>query len=166
MTIKRPTIGDFAQGLNIQQYDKTAQKKSDNRSKKCNDTLERVDLNIIQRQMYRRLMYGIYDYESEQIGAMSHATIVKIVLDHEKAKRLLHVMKAKKYYEAEDKLINAILPKAKQVSKKDHNWFLPLPKDATLRKLGISTKQIIDRFIEKNLLPKNFYEITPNNITL
>ena len=161
------TIGDFAQGKISSLYDNSLQSKFEkNRNKKCNDTLEKLELNIIQRQMYRRLMYGLYEYNSEQIASMSPETITKIVLDNDKAKKVLHVMKAKVYYKDEDTLVNAILPQAKEMAKKDYNWFLPLPKEATLRKLGISTKEIVDKFIEKHLLPKNFYELSANTLTL
>lgn len=167
MILKKTTIGDFAQGVKFKSYDNSFQKRSENsRKNTVNDTVERLQLNIVQRQMYRQLMYGIYEYQGEQLLALTPEAITKIVLNYEKAKRLLHVMKAKKYYEAENKLIDAIIPKAKEISKKDYNWYLPLPKEATLKKLGITTKEIIDKFIEKHLLPKNFYELSEDIIVL
>ena len=46
--------------------------------------------------MYRRLMYGLDNYSNEERAVMSPVQITKIIKEHEKAKRYLHIMKAKK----------------------------------------------------------------------
>lgn len=127
--------------------------------------MEKVHLNLVQRQMYRRLMYGLKEYQPEQIAAMSPATISKIVEDYKKAKRALHVLKAKKHYAAETNLMNALFPN-QNIGTKDFDWYLDIPKNVTLRSLGISTKQVIDEFISRKLLPKNFYSLTPENVQM
>jgi hypothetical protein len=43
---------------------------------------------------------------------------------------------------------------------------MDLPKSATLRSLGISTKEVIDEFIKRRLLPQNFFTITPENVEI
>lgn len=142
-------------------YDKTYQskvKEKKNYSKRVQNSMESVELNIIQRQMYRRLIYGLRDFSEEQIKAMSPGTKYKIIVDYSKAKECLTIMKAKKIYKAETMLLNAIFPL--KTGDRDKDWLLPIPKEYTLRKLGISVKDIINSFINKNLLPKNFFELS------
>ena len=174
---KYPSITETAQGIIsydkdgnqvIQRYDKTYQKKSDFKPKHILQTsqdLEKIHLNIIQRQMFRRLMYGLKEYTPEQMAAMSPSVITNIVEDYKKAKRALHVLKAKRYYHAETKLLNAIFPNM-EIGTKDFDWYLDVPKNVTLRSLGISTKEVIDEFINRRLLPKNFYAVTPENVSM
>lgn len=130
------------------------------RKKKVNNTCEKVNLNAIQREMYRRLMYGLNNYSNEERATMTPVQITKIIKDHEKAKRYLHIMKAKKYYQDETKLMNAIFPH-RPTGIKDNDWFLYLPKSVTLNKLNIGPKDIIEEFIKRKLLPTNFYELKP-----
>jgi hypothetical protein len=61
--------------------------------------------------------------------------------------------------------MNAIFPSF-NIGSKDHDWLLELPKTVTLRSLGISTKEVIDEFIKRKLLPKNFHTITIQNVAL
>lgn len=174
---KYPAVTATAQGIItydkdgrqiVQRYDKTYQKKSDYKPSHVAQTasdIEKVHLNMIQRQMFRRLMYGLKEYTPDQMSAMSPSAITQIVEDYKKAKRALHVLKAKRYYYAETKLLNAIFPNA-NIGAKDFDWLIDVPKNVTLRSLGISTKEVIDEFIKRKLLPKNFYSITPQNVSL
>lgn len=141
-------------------YDLIQTKQQTARTLKVNNTCEKVILNTIQREMYRRLMYGLDNYNIEERNAMSSAQITKIIKNYEKAKRYLHIMKAKKYYEADTKLLNAIFPHC-PTGIKDSDWFLHIPKNITLNKLGIGPKEIIEEFIKRKLLPTNFYELKP-----
>lgn len=174
---KYPAVTATAQGIItydnqgkqiVQRYETTYQLKSHFKPKHIQKTAEEVDkihLNMIQRQMFRRLMYGLKEYSPEQMASMSPSAITQIVEDYKKAKRALHVLKAKKFYHAETKLMNAIFPNM-NIGSKDFDWFLDIPKNVTLRSLGISTKQVIDEFISRKLLPKNFYSITPENVQM
>lgn len=126
---------------------------------------EKIYLNMVQRQMYRRLMYGMREYDKKQILAMSDKAIRRVESDYKKAKRAIHILKAKKCYHAETKLISVIFNR-KDLGKYDYDWYIDLPKHYTLRKLGIGTKDIIDDFIQRKLLPQNFYELSPENVEL
>lgn len=152
----------------MMRYEDTYQAKAEKRSKNITKTKERIEklhLNLIQRQMYRRLMYGLKEYTPEQIASFSPQTIEKIVDDYKRTKRYLHILKAKKLYSGETKIINAIFPQA-NIGSKDYDWFLDLPKSATLRSLGISTKDVISELIRRKLLPRNFFELTPQTVKL
>lgn len=151
--------------LNLQKYADTYQSKSEFKNKKVQETADRIHLNFVQRQMYRRLMYGLNEYSPEQIAAMTPSVISKVVNDYQRASRTLHVMKAKIFYKKETDLVRSIFPHAK-IGEKDYDWLMELPKSATLKRLGIGTKEIIDEFIKRKLLPKNFLQISPENIEL
>lgn len=137
-------------------YDKLAQNKitRSNNVKRTQEQVEKIHLNMVQRQMFRRLMYGLKEYSPEQIASFSPSTLSRIVSDYNKAKQYLHVLKAKKLFAGETKIINAIF--GTNIGQKDYEWYLDLPKSATLRNLGISTKDVIDEFVNRKLLPKNF----------
>ena len=122
------------------------------------EDLEKIHLNPQQRKLYRTLMYGIKEFTSEELSKMTPLAIGQIVSNYQKATRVLHIMKAKKYYMHENNLINAIFPHAK-IGQKDFDWLIELPKNATLKKLGISTKDVIDEFIRRKLLPKDFLSL-------
>lgn len=174
---KFPSVTATAQGIIsydnqgkqiVTRYANTYQMKSHFKPKhvqKTADDLEKVHLNMIQRQMFRRLMYGLKEYTPEQMASMSPSAITKIVDDYKKAKRALHVLKAKKFFYAETKLMNAIFPNM-NIGAKDFDWYLDIPKNVTLRSLGISTAEVIDEFISRKLLPKNFHSITPENVQM
>lgn len=174
---KYPAVTATAQGIItydkngkqiVQRYESTYQAKSHFKPAHVQQTaadMEKIHLNMIQRQMFRRLMYGLKEYTPEQMASMSPNAITSIVEDYKKAKRALHVLKAKRFYHAETKLMNVIFPDM-NIGTKDFDWYLDVPKNVTLRSLGITTKQVIDEFISRRLLPKNFYTITPENVPL
>lgn len=149
----------------IERYDKTYQSKSHHKPKHVQDTADKIHLNFVQREMYRRLMYGLKEYSPEQIAALSPASISKIVNDYNKASRALHVLKAKKLYKNETNLVNSIFSHV-NIGEKDFDWLIELPKTATLKKLGITTREVINEFIKRKLLPKNFYELSPETVVL
>lgn len=146
-------------------YDDSYAAKADKRQGNIAKAQEKLHLNLIQRQMYRRLMYGLKEYTPEQVASFSPQTIEKIVSDYKKTKRYLHILKAKKYYYAETLIINAIFPHAK-IGSKDYDWFLDLPKNVTLRSLGISTREVVEELIKRKLLPYNFFQLTPESVKL
>jgi hypothetical protein len=134
-------------------------------TKKTPAVLDTMQLNMPQRQMYRRLMYGMKNYDDHERSGMSNRAIARVEKDSLTASRAMHVLKAKRFYDLETKLCKAIFPHAR-IGENDRDWFLELPKTATLKKLGIGTREIIDDFIKRKLLPENFYSINADNIQL
>lgn len=149
----------------LQKYDDTYQAKSELKPPHIAETAERIHLNLVQRQMYRRLMYGLKEYTPDMIAALSPVSISRIVNDYNKASRALHVMKAKKLYKNETNLVNSIFSHV-NIGEKDFDWLIELPKTATLKKLNISTRDVIDEFIKRKLLPRNFYFLSSETIQL
>jgi hypothetical protein len=136
------------------------------RSVNVKSTENTIRLNELQRIMYRRLMYGIKDYTAEQISQMSTKSIADISIAYKKAQKVLHILKAKKYYAAENNLMRALFPK-QNIGDYEEDWtMIPIPKHVTLKKLNINVKEIVDEFIKHKLLPNNFYTLSPNTVSL
>lgn len=123
-------------------------------------------LNMIQRQMYRRIMYGLKEYSPEQILIMGTAIEKRIVKDYCEGRKAIHVMKAKKLYGVETRLINAMFQHIGNIGKYDHEWMLEIDKKYTLTNLQIGVGEIIDEFVKQKLLPKNFYQLDVNNVMI
>lgn len=150
---------------NLPKYAESYQAKAEHKNKNVQKTADNIHLNLVQRQMYRRLMYGLKEYSPEQISAMSYRSITQVVNDYQKASKVLHIMKAKVFYKHETNLIRSIFPHHK-IGDRDLDWLMELPRTATLKKLGISTKDVINEFIKRKLLPSDFFSITPENMQL
>jgi hypothetical protein len=143
------------------QYGKTTYQNQPSHNATAVDIEEGLHLNLIQRPMYRRLMYGMKEFSDAQKRAMSPQAIHRIEQDHLRATRFLHIMKAKRYMAAETKLINQIFGENSIRYDKDCDWMEPLPSGVTLRSLKFTTTDVINELIIRKLLPANFLSITP-----
>jgi len=74
--------------VNLLKYADTYQAKSEYKNKNVQKTADNLHLNLVQRQMYRRLMYGLKEYSPEQIAAMTPSTITQVVNDYQKASKI------------------------------------------------------------------------------
>jgi hypothetical protein len=163
----------------FQQYDQSFQAKS----VKHNQTHHAASkpgmhMNLIQRSMYRRLMYGLKEYQPEMIAGMSPASIERVVQDHKKTTKVLQILKAKRYFEsnhpAETKLISDIFrfgyarsgKTFKPLGSKLSDFMGELPRGMTLNKLGITTDEVVEELIKTGLLPQNFLQLTPEKLEL
>ena len=119
-------------------------------------------LNDIQRNMYRKLMYGMKNYTSEQIETMPQTMIFQIEKDHMRATNVINKLKYQRVYGAYNKLLSVIFPHV-ELDYYTDGKYVSLP---SLRELKISTRNIIDAWIENKLLPLNFYNLTIDTIKL
>jgi hypothetical protein len=120
------------------------------------------EMNNIQRNMYRRLFYGMEAFSVEEIKTMSKIDITKVTKDHTKAQKIVNEMKYQKLYGDYNKLLAVIFPHIKLSFYKD-GQDIPLP---SLKELKITTVNIIDKWIEEKLLPSNFYNLNYCNLAL
>jgi hypothetical protein len=162
------SITATAQGLNIYyertqqttqvKYEKLYQNQRNNSTNRHNG----LHLNPIQRNMYRRVMYGLGEFTPEQLQTMDKVTKTAIEADHNRAKRAIEKLKYDMTYAPVDKLFNAIFPHVKIGSKTyDHHVSLP-----SLRELRISTETVCQTLINAGLLPTNFFGLTPEKLAL
>lgn len=136
-------------------YDEVNQKQN----QKYKDFFE---MNIIQRNMYRRLFYGLQAYSNQEVQSFTKKDIIAISHDHNKAQNIINSLKYDRLYNDVNKLLAVIFPHVKLDFYKDgHDVILP-----SLKSLKITTVDIIDKWIEYKLLPNNFYSINTDNLNL
>jgi hypothetical protein len=138
---------------------KTGKFKNTKLAQKRPKARETYHLNMVQRQMYRRIMYGLKEFSPEQIAVMGAKIEKQIISDYTNAKKYLHILKAKKKYAVETKLINAMFQHIGDIGRHDSEWLLEIDKKYTLTNLGIGVREIADEFIRRKLLPRNFHRL-------
>ena len=122
---------------------------------------ERFYLNELQRQAYRTLMYGFAAIPHEELDKMSPLRKKNVSYNFHQAKQVIHIMKARVFYNAETKLLKGLFKHVKLGDDKDY-LACDLPKEVTLSSLRISVKEVCDEFIKRGLLNQNFYENNNN----
>ena len=137
-------------------YDEANQQQNNRRSANF------FEMNTIQRNMYRRLFYGMEAFSVEEVKTMSKIDISKVTRDHTKAQKIVNEMKYQKLYGDCNKLLAVIFPHVKLGFHKD-GQDIPLP---SLKELKISTVDIINKWIEEKLLPENFFNLNITNLAL
>lgn len=126
---------------------------------------ESYNMNMIQRAMYRRLMYGLSEFTPEQIADLTPRFEKKVAHEHRITKRAIQIMKAKILYGFETRLINAMFQHL-TIGNTDFEWIMDIPKKHTLRTLGISTRDVVDELIRRRLLPADFHELDLTKVSL
>lgn len=119
-------------------------------------------MNDIQRNMYRRLMYGLASFTSDEISSFDSSTLFKIKNEHLRATDIVNELKYTRYYGAYNKLLNVIFPQVDLDYRKDGKH-ATLP---TLKELKITTVDIIDAWITGKLLPLNFYNLNEESLAI
>lgn len=119
-------------------------------------------MNDIQRTMYRRLMYGMKNYTNEEISVMTSRDIMLVEKDHARATDVINKLKYERVYGAYNKLLSVIFPHVELDFYKDGK-FCDLP---SLKELKITTRNIVDAWINNKLLPLNFYSLTAETLEL
>ncbi len=120
-----------------------------------NNEQQFFEMNSLQHSMYRRLMYGLSAYTSDLITNMNQRIKIQITQDHNRALDSLNKYKYEKYYSDVNKLLSVIFPKVTLDYYKDGK-FSEIP---TLKELKITTKDVINVWINDKLLPVNFYNL-------
>ena len=137
-------------------YDEANQQQQNNKSSNF------FEMNTIQRNMYRRLFYGMEAFSAEEVKTMSKIDISKVTRDHSKAQKIVNQMKYEKYFNDYNKLLAVIFPHVKLGFCKD-GQDVSVP---SLKELKITTVDIINKWIEEKLLPQNFYNLNIANLAL
>jgi DNA-binding XRE family transcriptional regulator len=121
-----------------------------------------IQMNEIQRSMYRRLLYGTKAYTADQLESMSQTTIIQIEKDHYRATEVINKLKYDRMYGAYNKLLSVIFPQVELCYYKDGKH-TPMP---SLKELKIRTNDIVNAWIENKLLPLNFLSLNTETVQL
>lgn len=124
---------------------------------------QQLRLTPYQNLLYKRALYGLSEYSEKEVKKMHWEKKKRIQKINQKAQSSINLFKQ----ETVNKLCNAIydacfkgnsiarLLLSDQEVKTDSRYINTLD----LKDLGITKKDIIDRFICEGILPKDFYEL-------
>jgi hypothetical protein len=134
-------FGDKYKGINYHEYQK--------------------ELSTYQMRLYHDVLYGLNSYSMKQLREMSSAEKQEITAKHLACKKVLNKWKQQILSKAVDELLLSIFFKSTTIRQwvKRGKGFTDSTKDVDIsfRELGIDKRQIIDRLIEKRILPQDFY---------
>lgn len=123
--------------------------------------------NSYQDFLYNRALKGLYVFSKEELSTMHWEKKKRIIKVHNKTKQLLNIWKQElsnkvfqKYFTP--KFVNSNAPLARDfvnlyITETDPS----IECNISFKTLGITKKQIINKLVEANILPKNFYELKP-----
>jgi hypothetical protein len=115
-------------------------------------------LSPVQTELYMRLIKGLDKYTPQELYAMNSAKKIKIKKKHLQAQRILNTWKQELTNELTNKLLLSLFPKSKLVKDLTDGTFTSTNFVNTLsfKDLRITKADVINKFIQSNLLPHNF----------
>lgn len=128
------------------------------------DRFERDAFNAYQNFLYKRAMYGLGVYSSEEVERMRPEKKARVKRVHFRCQQVLNIWKQQICNEFTNKLFMHFFPKRELAQ-----LFFVRHKDTidpgfmntlNFKDLGISKKQIVDKLILEGVLPKDFHSLT------
>lgn len=115
-------------------------------------------LSDVQTELYMRLIRGLDKYTPQELYAMNSAKKIKIKNKHLQAQRVLNTWKQELTNALTNKLLLGLFPNSALVKEMVDETFTStnFVNTLTFKDLRISKADIINKFIETNLLPYNF----------
>jgi hypothetical protein len=113
-----------------------------------------------QNLLYKQLVFGYKAYSSEELQKMTQKELVDIKTKYAKAQRIINIYKQEKLTQYVGGFLSQLFPRSPFI--KELNNFEPDKKffcTLSFSELNISKQDIVSLFIEKNMLPKNFYAL-------
>lgn len=124
---------------------------------------ERDAFNAYQNFLYKRAMYGLGVYSSEEVERMRPEKKARVKRVNFRCQQVLNIWKQQICNEFTNKVLMHFFPKRELAQ-----LFFVKYKDVTdagfmntlnFKDLGISKKQIVDKLILEGVLPKDFYSL-------
>jgi hypothetical protein len=124
--------------------------------------IEVVELNPHQTDLYHKIVYGFTACTNEELNVMSTSKRMEIKKSYTIAQRIFNRWKQNVINENINSLFSKLFPSSPvtkaMVCTNGYDDTLDCS-HISFRELGITRKQIIDKLIEFNLLPQNFYNL-------
>lgn len=121
------------------------------------------EFNNVQNKMYKDALFGLTNYSKEQIKTMSFKEQNTITRIHKKTQSILNLWKQELCNNYVNELFKKLFPKSeltKELTEDFGSTIDPTFKNfLTFKQLGIDKKRIVYKLIEKDVLPKNFFEL-------
>jgi hypothetical protein len=122
--------------------------------------VDAIYLSPKQKDLYSRLLHGFKMFSSEELRALSVSTKKTILINYTKAQRILNRWKQDVVYNSVDSFMLSLFPNSKFVKDMTSvDGYLNDENNMSFKDLGINQQNIINKFIEVGLLPKNFYQL-------
>ncbi len=119
-------------------------------------------LNNYQQSLYHRALYGLNTFSEKVLATMHPAKKHKIYKNYIYTKDVLNIWKQEIIVDKTNGFMKAFFPKSSFVTDLIENYSEPDLKfkcNVSLESLGVTKEQIIDKLIEKKILPENFFEL-------
>mgnify|MGYP000868564535 CR=1 FL=1 len=124
---------------------------------------ERDEFNSIQNKLYKEVLFGLSNFSESEIKAIPYKEQNRINKTHRHAQSILNIWKQELCNNIVNDLFKALFPKSsitKELNEEYGNLIDPTFKNfVNFKDLGISKKQIVNKLITHNVLPKNFFEL-------
>jgi len=121
------------------------------------------EFNPVQNLMYKKLTVGLKAYTPNQLNQLSKYQKSRIIAKHNRAQSVLNTWKQSIVSNLVDDFFMKLFYRSKLIKDmvsytKDYNTnFITCPQ--SFRELGIEKKDVVNKLMEANLLPHNFYSI-------
>ena len=115
-------------------------------------------LSPMQNELYKRVMFGLSIYEPAKLYEMNSAKKNKIVRKHKEAQEVINTWKQELTNQWTNNFLKKMFPKSKLVEDmcNDNSTSNSFMNTLTFKELNITKENIINKLIEKNILPYNF----------
>lgn len=124
---------------------------------------ERDEFNSVQNKLYKEVLFGLSNFSESEIKAIPFKEQNRINRAHRHAQSILNIWKQELCANIVNDLFKALFPKSsitKELNEEYANVIDPTFKNfINFKDLGISKKQIVNKLIAHNVLPKNFFEL-------
>jgi hypothetical protein len=123
------------------------------------------NFNSYQDYLYKRALYGLKSIKDDELSNMCTAKQKRIKTVHYRAQQVLNVYKHKVTKKLTDDLLEVLFPKSilakslKNYNEIDAQEFNKL----SFKDLGINKEDIVKVFVEEGVLPRNFYNLSPQD---
>lgn len=122
---------------------------------------EKDPYNTYQNFLFRRALYGVAVYTEFELDDMDFSCRKKIEYNHHRTQLLINLWKQELINNAAIEFFNRVFPDCKYIDilkepTKPDPYFR---NHLSLKELGISKKDVIDKLILSKVLPPNFYQI-------
>ena len=124
---------------------------------------EKDEFNNIQNKMYKEVLFGLSNFSESEIKSIPFKEQNRINKTHRHAQSILNIWKQELCSGIVNSLFKNLFPKSsitKDLTEEYANHIDPTFKNfINFKDLGVSKKQIVNKLILHNVLPKNFFEL-------
>jgi len=124
---------------------------------------EEVKLTPKQKDLYAKTVYGFKAYTKEELNLLSESARIKVTVTYTKVQRILRNWKQDITFSNLDRFMLTLFPNSPIVkamcATTGHIDDISKEDEISFKDLGIKQEHIINKLMEVDLLPKNFFNL-------